>query len=196
MSNKERKIDSKRNYYAFSAPSGAGKTTIIKELLKRYGNLAISVSATTRSKRKGETDGIDYFFITKEQFERYIDEDRFIEYEKVHHDFYGTLKETVQQLIDNGKTVLFDIDVNGALRIKEKYPETVLIFIKPPSIEILIERLKNRKSETEATLKKRLQRIDYEYSKAELFDYIVVNDNLQTAIEEVEKIIEGMENNG
>jgi guanylate kinase len=191
MSSNKKSIDSKLNYYAFSAPSGAGKTTIIKALLEKYDNLAVSVSATTRPMRKGEIDGVDYYYISKEQFQQYITEDKFIEYEQVHHDFYGTLKNTVQDLLDAGKTVLFDIDVNGALRIKEKYPETVLMFIKPPTIEILIERLKNRQSETEATLKKRLQRIDYEYSKAELFDYVVINDDLQKAIKDVEAIIKG-----
>ena len=191
MSNSKNIIETKSKYYAFSAPSGAGKTTIIKHLLEKYDNLSVSVSATTRAMRKGEVEGIDYYFLKREQFEQYIKDDKFLEYEKVHSDYYGTLKEKVQQLVDAGKTVLFDIDVNGALNIKQNYPETELIFIKPPSIAILIERLKKRKSETEESLKKRLQRIDYEYSKAELFDYIVINDDLDKAVSEVEAIIRG-----
>ncbi len=191
MSNSKNIIETKSKYYAFSAPSGAGKTTIIKHLLEKYDNLSVSVSATTRAMRKGEVEGIDYYFLKREQFEKYIKDDKFLEYEKVHSDYYGTLKEKVQQLVDAGKTVLFDIDVNGALNIKQNYPETELIFIKPPSIAILIERLKKRKSETEESLKKRLQRIDYEYSKAELFDYIVINDDLDKAVSEVEAIIRG-----
>ena len=191
MSNSKNIIETKSKYYAFSAPSGAGKTTIIKHLLEKYDNLSVSVSATTRAMRKGEVEGIDYYFLKREQFEKYIKDDKFLEYEKVHSDYYGTLKEKVQQLVDSGKTVLFDIDVNGALNIKKNYPETELIFIKPPSIAILIERLKKRKSETEESLKKRLQRIDYEYSKAELFDYIVINDDLDKAVSEVEAIIRG-----
>ena len=191
MSNNKKIIKAKSEYYAFSAPSGTGKTTIIKRLLEKYENLAVSVSATTRARRKGEVDGVDYYFLDKEQFEQYIRDDKFLEYETVHSDYYGTLKHTVQQLLDAGKTVLFDIDVNGALSIKKIHPQTVLIFIKPPSIEILIDRLRKRKSETEETLKKRLQRIDYEYGKAELFDYIVINDELEKTIGEVEAIIEG-----
>jgi guanylate kinase len=191
MSNSKNIIETKSKYYAFSAPSGAGKTTIIKRLLEKYENLAVSVSATTRAMRKNEIDGVDYYFLKREEFERYIKEDKFLEYEAVHNDYYGTLKEKVQQLVDAGKTVLFDIDVNGALNIKEKYPETELIFIKPPSIDILVERLHKRKSETEETLKKRLQRIDYEYSKAELFNYIVINDDLAKAVSKVEEIIRG-----
>ncbi len=191
MSNNKKIIKAKSEYYAFSAPSGTGKTTIIKRLLEKYENLAVSVSATTRARRKGEVDGVDYYFLDKEQFEQYIRDDKFLEYETVHSDYYGTLKHTVQQLLNAGKTVLFDIDVNGALSIKKIHPQTVLIFIKPPSIEILIDRLRKRKSETEETLKKRLQRIDYEYGKAELFDYIVINDELEKTIGEVEAIIEG-----
>ncbi len=182
-------MNSNSNYFAFSAPSGAGKTTIIKKILSKYDNLAMSVSATTRSIRIGEIDGIDYYFLSHEQFMHNISENRFLEYEAVHNDYYGTLKEKVDNLIKKGKLVLFDIDVNGALKIKEKYPKTILIFIKPPSKEVLIERLRGRKSETETSLKKRMERLDYEYSKAELFDYIVINDDLDDALNEIESII-------
>ncbi len=191
MSSSKKNIKAKSRYYAFSAPSGAGKTTIIKRILGKYNNVAVSVSATTRSKRKGEIDGVDYYFLQRDDFERFVAEDKFLEYEEVHSDYYGTLKETVQKLVDNGKIVLFDIDVNGALNIKNKYPETVLFFIKPPSIDVLIERLQKRKSETDETLKQRLKRIDYEYSKAPLFDYIILNDDLEKAVCEVETIMMG-----
>lgn len=189
--NNELKNNKELSYFAFSAPSGAGKTTIIKKLLNKHDNIAVSISATTRPIRKGEIDGVDYYFTTQDDFKRYISERKFLEFEPVHNDYYGTLIEKVESLVKAGKTVLFDIDVNGALKIKKNYPETVLVFIKPPSREALIERLRGRKSETEDTLKKRMERLDYEYSKAELFDYIIINDNLDDAVNEIESIIWG-----
>ena len=177
-------------YIAFSAPSGAGKTTIAKTLQEKYKNdLVISVSATTRPRRPEERDGVDYFFLEQEEFEKAIAQNRFLEYEQVHDWYYGTLKDTVEEAVKKGKTVLFDIDVNGALSIKKHYPQAVLIFIQPPSEEALIERLKNRKSESEESIRKRLKRMEYEYSMAEHFDHIVVNDDLQRAVLEIEHII-------
>ncbi|HGY57134.1 MAG TPA: guanylate kinase [Caldithrix abyssi] len=177
-------------YIAFSAPSGAGKTTIAKTLQEKYKNeLVISVSATTRPRRPEERDGVDYFFLKQEEFEKAIAQNRFLEYEQVHDWYYGTLKDTVEEAVKKGKTVLFDIDVNGALSIKKHYPQAVLIFIQPPSEEALIERLKNRKSESEETIRKRLKRMEYEYSMVKHFDHIVVNDDLQRAVREIEHII-------
>ena len=115
-----------------SAPSGAGKTTICKKLVERNPDFRISVSATTRPPRPGEVDGVDYYFISPEQFQQKIARGEFLEYENVHGNYYGTLRETVEELLDNGFTVLFDIDVNGALKIKQQYPDAILIFIRPP----------------------------------------------------------------
>jgi guanylate kinase len=177
------------DYIVFSAPSGGGKTTLVNRLAKKYKELVISISATTRPQRPGEVNGKEYYFLSKEKFESAIDKGQFLEYEEVHGDYYGTLKENVDSLTKQGKTVLFDIDVNGAQSIKNKYPDALLIFIKPPSNEELIKRLTARKSETKEKIEKRLQRLKYEYEKAKIFDYIVINDKLDETIKEIEKII-------
>ncbi len=182
-------VEFKAPYIIFSAPSGAGKTTIVKRLMARYPQLAVSVSATTRPMRPGEQDGQDYIFLDKAAFEQAIKRGEFLEYEQVHGNYYGTLKKSVQQLRDQGYTVVFDIDVKGALSIKKTYGESMLIFIKPPSTEVLVDRLKGRKSEDEATLKKRLQRIEFEYSFMDRFDHVVINDDIEETVATVEKLI-------
>ncbi len=177
------------SYIAFSAPSGAGKTTIVRILEQKYPQLVISISAATRPRRANETDGHDYYFISLDEFKKEIDKDSFLEYEEVHGQYYGTLIEKIESFTKQGKVVLFDIDVNGAQAVKEHYPEALLFFIKPPGREELIRRLQIRKSETEASIKKRLQRLQFEYEQAENFDYIIINDDLETAVKEIEKII-------
>jgi guanylate kinase len=173
-----------------SAPSGGGKTSIVKAILTTYPSMLFSVSATTRTIRNGEANGKDYFFLTKEEFEQKIKVDELVEWEEIYGNYYGTLKSEVEKALSAGKTMLFDIDVKGALSIKRKYPdESVLIFIKPPSFEILKERLSNRKTEDEATVKRRLDRVPMELEKGSQFDYQVINDDLSTAIAEVESII-------
>ena len=172
-----------------SAPSGAGKTTICKKLVERNPDFRISVSATTRPPRPGEVDGVDYYFISPEQFQQKIARGEFLEYENVHGNYYGTLRETVEELLDNGFTVLFDIDVNGALKIKQQYPDAILIFIRPPSLEELKRRLRKRKTERPEEIEKRLQRLPEEYQKAVFFDYEVVNDDLLRTLLTIEKII-------
>jgi guanylate kinase len=179
----------KSPYIVFSAPSGGGKTTIVKMLHKKYPQTVISVSATTRPKRPGERDGVDYYFLTREEFERKIKEGKFLEYEEVHGNYYGTLKEVVDNHVRDDRVVLFDIDVNGALSIKKHYPNAILIFIKPPSEEVLVERLKKRHTETEESIRRRLQRLPYEYEQAKKFDYVVVNDDLEQTLKQVEEII-------
>jgi len=180
----------KSPYIAFSAPSGAGKTTIVKKLVEKYPQeLVISVSATTRPKRPQEKAGEDYYFLSKEEFETAIAQGRFLEYEEVHGNYYGTLIETVEAHRKRGKTVLFDIDVKGALSVKKHYPQAILIFIKPPSKEELIRRLKDRRSEDEASIQRRMQRLDFEYEQAVYFDHIVINDQLEKTIAEVERLI-------
>ncbi len=185
----DKHVEFKAPYIIFSAPSGAGKTTIVKKLLEKYPNLAVSISATTRPMRPGEKNGTDYIFMDKAAFEQGIGNGAFLEYEQVHGNYYGTLAKSVSDLRKKGYTVVFDIDVKGALAIKKVFDDSLLIFIKPPSTEVLIERLKGRKSESEATLKKRLERIEFEYSFMDRFDHVVVNDHIDDTLAVVENII-------
>jgi guanylate kinase len=173
-----------------SAPSGAGKTTIVKAILEKYPSMLFSVSAATRIKRKMEVDGKDYFFLSRQEFERRIRAGELVEWEKIYGNLYGTLKSEVDTALLSGKAMLFDIDVKGGLSIKRTYPDdSVLIFIKPPSIEILEARLRGRKTEDETTFKRRMDRVAMELGLASQFDYQVVNDDLQTAIAEVDKLV-------
>jgi guanylate kinase len=173
-----------------SAPSGAGKTTIVKAILAKYPSLLFSISATTRPIRAGETEGRDYFFLPREEFERRITAGQLVEWEEIYGNLYGTLKSEVDKALSAGKTLLFDIDVKGALSIKRHYPsDAVLIFVKPPSFEVLRSRLLNRKTEDEATIKRRLDRVPMELETGNQFDYQVVNNDLQTTVQEVEQIV-------
>ena len=175
-----------------TAPSGAGKTTIVQHLLGTFNSLAFSVSATTRQKRKNEKEGKDYYFINVEKFKSLLEKEAFLEWEEVYENqFYGTLKSEAERLWNAGKHVIFDIDVKGALNLKTVFPErTLTIFIKPPNTEILLERLKKRKSESEETLKKRITKASYELTFEKNFDIVLVNDDLETAFKEVEWIVE------
>ncbi len=173
-----------------SAPSGSGKTTIAKKILEKFPFIKFSVSATTRPKRNGEVDGRDYFFLTREEFERKIQNGELLEWEEIYGNYYGTLKSVVESALKNGDILLFDVDVNGAISIKKKFPEdAVLIFIKPPNIETLKERLKKRRTEDEEQLKKRLERVPMELEKASYFDYIFVNDKLEDTVKAVLRAI-------
>jgi guanylate kinase len=173
-----------------SAPSGSGKTTIARSILHRHPEIVFSVSATTRPRRAHEADGRDYFFVEREEFERMIRAGELIEWETIYGDYYGSLKRQVDDAVTSGRSILFDIDVKGALAIKAKYPnDAVLIFVKPPSVDVLIERLRNRRTESTVAIDRRLERVPMEMSAAEQFDYVVVNDDLQTAIQEVDEIV-------
>lgn len=174
-----------------AAPSGAGKTTIVHHLLRKFPELAFSVSATNRARRNHEIDGKDYYFLSTEDFKRRVTEGAFLEYEEVYDDqFYGTLKSEIERLWELGKCVIFDVDVKGATSIKKVYPdESLTIFIKPPSKEILFERLKNRKTETAESLKKRIARVTEELKYEDRFDKVVVNDDLEHAFLEAETIV-------
>jgi guanylate kinase len=177
------------NFIVLSAPSGGGKTTIAKMLVKKYNDLSISISATTRPKRPLEEEGRDYFFLNKDEFTENIKKDNFIEYEEVHGDYYGTLKQRVEELLAEGKAIIFDIDVKGAISIKKQYPEAILLFIKPPSLDELKARLKKRRSESEEAINKRLERINFEYEQAKHFDYEIINDHLPHTIKQIEDLI-------
>jgi guanylate kinase len=172
-----------------SAPSGAGKTTIAWEIMKCNPSLVFSVSATTRRKRTGEVDGRDYHFLTKAEFKRRVEKGEFVEWEEVFGNYYGTLKQEVDRALETGRHVVFDIDVKGGLSIKRQYPEALLIFIRPPSIDVLKERLQKRGTENDATLMRRLDRVSMELEKGKAFDHEVVNDVLNQAVDEVQKIV-------
>lgn len=173
-----------------TAPSGAGKTTIVHHLLQTFDSLAFSVSATNRVKRAYESDGVDYYFLSTEDLKRLITEGAFLEYEEVYDgQYYGTLKKEVERLWEMGKCIVFDVDVKGALNIQKAYPkESLSIFIKPPSKDILLERLKNRKTETPESLQKRISRATEELTYENRFDKVIVNDILEIALKEAEKI--------
>ncbi len=174
----------------FSAPSGSGKTTIVRHLLGVDNlNLEFSISATSREKRGEEAHGKDYYFLSAKEFKNKIKSDAFLEWEEVYRDnFYGTLKTEVERIWALGKNVIFDIDVSGGLRIKRKYPEqTLAVFVKPPSIDALKIRLKKRKTESEDKINMRVAKASAELATAPLFDTIIVNDNLDEALLEAEK---------
>ncbi|MBN2364552.1 MAG: guanylate kinase [Calditrichaeota bacterium] len=173
-----------------SSPSGGGKTTIARALVGRKDEYQISISATTRAPRQHEQDGVDYYFMSEGEFAEKVEKGEFLEYEQVHGNFYGTLKSEVNRLLAHGYTVIFDIDVYGALSIKKRYPRAILIFIRPPSLYELKRRLSKRKTENPATIQKRLERLPEEYEKARYFDYDITNDKLKSTIEQIIKIIE------
>jgi len=178
------------NLIVVSAPSGAGKTTIVKAILAKYPSMLFSVSATTRPKRDIEVEGKDYFFLTRAEFERRIAAGELVEWEEIYGNLYGTLKAEVDRALTTGRTMLFDIDVKGGLSIKRMYPhDSIIIFIKPPSIEVLRDRLRNRKTEDDATFKRRMDRVAMELGMAPQFDYQVVNDKLEQAIAEVDTLV-------
>lgn len=182
----------------FSAPSGSGKTTLVHHLIgQRNLNLDFSISATSREKRGNEINGKDYYFISLDDFNRHIKDDDFVEWEEVYHsNFYGTLKSEIERIWSMGKHVIFDIDVVGGLRIKEKFPEqTLAVFVQPPSIEEMEFRLRNRKTDTEEKIKERVQKAVRELKFSSRFDVILVNDNLEKAKKEAYNLVLNFINN-
>ena len=180
-----------KKLFVISGSSGVGKGTVLKGFLEKNPNFMLSISCTTRAPRKGEVDGVNYFFLTKEEFQNCIDNDKFLEWAEFAGNRYGTKKKYIQQCLEEGKDIILEIDTQGALQVKKQMPEAVLIFICPPSIEALENRLRGRHTEDEATIQKRLQEVKTELERAEKFDYKVVNDDLEKAIEKKKKIIIG-----
>lgn len=189
MANKEEKKFNK--IIIITAPSGSGKTSIVKHLLKTFPTLAFSISATTRLPRADEKDGVDYYFIQSSEFEKKIQEKKFLEWEMVYEGrYYGTLKSEMDRLWSIGKVPVLDIDVHGAIHVLQQYPvNTIAIFIQAPSIEALKKRLQSRGSETAESLQARLDKSSYEMTFRKNFEYIVVNDNLEEACREADKIV-------
>ncbi|MBQ6415135.1 MAG: guanylate kinase [Butyrivibrio sp.] len=174
--------------------SGAGKGTIMKELTKRYEQYALSISATTRNPREGEENGREYFFITTEEFEKLIAEDGLIEHAKYVNNYYGTPRKYVEEKLSQGIDVILEIEIQGALQIKEQYKDAVLLFVMPPSAQVLEKRLRGRGTETDEVIAKRLARAKEEAVGIEKYDYIVVNDDLDECVEKVHEIISSAHN--
>lgn len=171
--------------------SGAGKGTIMKELLNRYSEqYALSISATTRSPRTGETDGVEYFFKSREEFDQMIADEALIEYAQYVGNYYGTPRAYVEEQLDAGKDVILEIEIQGALKVKQRFPDTLLLFVTPPSAEELKNRLVGRGTETMDVIESRLARALEEAEGIEEYDYLVINDVLSTCVEEVHEIIQ------
>ena len=170
--------------------SGAGKGTLMKELLKRYDNYALSISATTRNPRPGEENGREYFFVSKEEFEKLIAEDGLIEYANYVGNYYGTPKKFVEEKLDQGLDVILEIEIQGALQIKKKFPEALLLFVTPPSVDELERRLRGRGTETDEVIHGRMLRAKEEGQGIDEYDNIVINDDLDVCVRQMHEIIQ------
>ncbi|MDO9565878.1 MAG: guanylate kinase [Candidatus Desulfaltia sp.] len=179
-----------RKLFIISAPSGAGKTTLCREVMKRFKDITYSISYTTRMPRNGERDGIDYYFITKEEFKRKIENNKWAEWAEVYGNFYGTSAEFLDTCLASGKRILLDIDVQGTMQIKKLYPDSITIFIMPPSLEALKTRLKSRGTDTRQVVERRLEAAKKEMEKKDLYRHVIINDQLSRAVSELIKIIE------
>lgn len=169
--------------------SGVGKGTLMRCLTDRYGHYALSISATTRSPREGEEDGREYFFKTKEEFERLIENDRLIEYACYCGNYYGTPRDYVEDQMKQGRDVILEIELQGALKVREKYPDALLLFVMPPDTDTLVNRLKGRGTETEEVIKARLARAVEESQDVDKYDYMIINDDLEQSMEELNNLI-------
>ena len=184
-------METKQKVIIFSAPSGSGKSTIIGHLLKRIPNMEFSISATSRKPRPGEENGREYYFLSHDEFIQKVAEDKFVEWVEVYQGTcYGTLKSEIERIWKKGNVVIFDVDVLGGVSLKKIFGDKALsVFIQPPSIEVLEQRLRHRNTETEESLKKRIERAQMELQYSNQLDVVVVNDDLETAINETETIV-------
>jgi len=184
------KLNDRGLLVVISGPSGVGKGTVRKALFDMKGhNLTYSVSMTTRKMREGEADGVDYYFVSKEEFEKKIEDGKLLEYAEFVGNYYGTPLDKVNEQLDNGNEVVLEIEVEGAQQVKEKMPDCVMIFIVPPGKEALYQRLKSRGTESEEVIQKRINKANREFKKAHLYDYIVVNDEVSNAADRIMAII-------
>ncbi len=187
-------MDRKGILIVVSGFSGAGKGTLMKELLKKYDNYALSISATTRKPREGETDGKEYFFKTVEDFEKMIAQDELIEYAKYVNNYYGTPRVYVEEQLQAGMDVILEIEIQGALKVKKKFPETLLMFVTPPDAGTLKSRLVGRGTETMDVIESRMKRAAEEAEGMDAYDYLLINDDLDTCVREMHHIIQGEHN--
>ena len=179
----------KKKLFVLSGSSGVGKGTVINGFLKRNPNYSLSISCTTRDKRPGEQDGVNYFYLTRDEFEQSIKNGEFLEWAEFAQNLYGTKRAFVDKCLNNGKDLILEIETVGALKVKEQMPDAVLIFIAPPSLEELEHRLRNRHTEDEATIQKRLSAVREEFEREKKYDYTIVNDEVDSAILKLEEII-------
>lgn len=179
----------KNKLYVISGSSGVGKGTIIKAFLEKNPEFGLSISHTTREKREGEIEGINYFYVSKEGFKESIKNNEFLEWAEFSGNYYGTKKEFIKKSLQNEKDLILEIDTQGALQVKMAFPKTVLIFIAPPSYQDLEFRLRNRNTESDEEIQKRLDFVKFEIENSRRFDYCVVNDTLSNAVSELEKIV-------
>lgn len=178
-----------KKFFVISGSSGVGKGTVIKEFLKKHPDFRLSISCTTRGKRDGEEHGINYFFLTNEEFKTSIDNNEFLEWAEFSGNFYGTKKTFVEKCLDNNENLILEIDTKGALNVKSIMPNAILIFIAPPSLEELESRLRGRNTETEEAIQKRLASIKLEIENSKQFDYTIVNDEVDNAVKALEDIL-------
>ena len=187
---------SNEKLFIISAPSGAGKTTLCREALKRFKDITYSISYTTRKPRNGEQDGIDYHFITTEEFKKKIESNKWVEWAEVYGNFYGTSAEFLDTCLSSGKRILLDIDIQGTIQIKKRYPDSVTIFIMPPSLETLRARLESRGSDTRQVIERRLEAAKKEMGEKDLYHHVIINDQLSRGVSELIEIIESYTVNG
>ncbi|MFN4986325.1 MAG: guanylate kinase [Ignavibacteria bacterium] len=184
-------MSNRKHLIVLSAPSGAGKTTVARHLLQTFPQMKFSVSATTRAVRSGEEHGRDYFFLTKDDFRRKIEEGDLVEYEEIFGNYYGTLKSFVSDSISRGEFVVFDVDVKGALSLRAAFPDdTLLMFVAPPSLEVLEQRLRSRHTETDEQINTRLSRAEMEMAHQDMFDVVLVNSVLSETLEQAKNLIQ------
>ena len=178
-----------KNFYVISGSSGVGKGTLLKEFLRRNPNFRLSISCTTRGMREGEVDGVNYFFLNKEEFQNCINNGEFLEWAEFSGNFYGTKREFVEKCLENDENLILEIDTKGALQVQSLMDNAVLIFIAPPSVQELEKRLRGRHTETEEAIQKRLNSIKLEIENSKHFDYKIINDTVENAVKELERII-------
>ncbi len=179
----------KKKLFVLSGSSGVGKGTVISGFLKRNPSYSLSISCTTRKMRPGETEGVNYFYLTREEFEKSVQNGEFLEWAEFAQNLYGTKRAFVEKCLNNGKDLILELETIGALKVKNQMPDAVLIFIAPPSFEELEHRLRNRHTEDEETIQKRLSEVRAEIERSKKYDYVIVNDEVDRAIAELEKII-------